>query len=148
MAGARDRRRREDSCTASTLPPAYFIFPEIPLDARRGARQYISMKVETAASQLEALGNVTRLELYRILVRAGDAGLPVGRIQQRLGIAASTLSHHLRKLVEVGLVTQERERTTLICRANYPGMNALIGYLADECCADAGCGAGCADEAA
>ena len=72
-------------------------------------------------------------------MRAGDEGLPVGRIQEKLGIAASTLSHHLKRLVDTGLVTQERQATTLICRANYPGMNALIGYLADECCADGTC---------
>ena len=97
------------------------------------------MKLEKAAAQLEALGNPTRLQLYRTLVRAGDDGLPVGRIQEKLGIAGSTLSHHLRRLVETGLVTQERRATTLICRANYPGMQALIGYLADECCADGTC---------
>lgn len=100
------------------------------------------MNIEEAANQLEALGNATRLRIYRTLVRAGQTGLPVGRLQEKIDIAASTLSHHLRKLVEVGLVTQERQVTTLICRANYPTMTALIGYLADECCADenAACG--------
>ncbi len=96
------------------------------------------MKLELAASQLESLGNPTRLRLYRLLVRAGHNGLPVGALQQRLEIPASTLSHHCRKLVETDLVTQERQGTTLICRANYPTMNALIGYLSDECCADEG----------
>ena len=95
------------------------------------------MNVEEAAKQLEALGNPTRLEVYRALVRAGEAGLPVGRLQERLDIAASTLSHHLHRLILTGLVTQERQATTLICRASYPVMNALIGFLADECCADA-----------
>jgi ArsR family transcriptional regulator, arsenate/arsenite/antimonite-responsive transcriptional repressor len=95
------------------------------------------MKLEEAAIQLEALGNVTRLGIYRTLVRAGEDGLPVGRLQEKLGIPASTLSHHLHRLVEVGLVTQERQVTTLICRANYSEMNALLGYLADECCVDA-----------
>ena len=97
------------------------------------------MKLEEATAQLEALGNPTRLQLYRTLVRAGDEGLPVGRIQEKLDIAASTLSHHLKRLVDTGLVTQERQATTLICRAHYPGMQALIGYLADECCADGTC---------
>lgn len=97
------------------------------------------MKLETAAAQLEALGNPTRLQVYRKLVRAGDAGLPVGSLQKRIGIAASTLSHHLHRLISVGLVSQERQATTLICRARYPAMDALLGYLADECCLDAGC---------
>ncbi|WP_425106402.1 ArsR/SmtB family transcription factor [Ancylobacter sp.] len=99
------------------------------------------MNLEKAARQLESLGNPTRLQIYRTLVRAGHAGLPVGGLQERIGIAASTLSHHLKRLVETGLVTQERQATTLICRAHYPAMDALIGYLADECCADAACAA-------
>ncbi|WP_201864325.1 ArsR/SmtB family transcription factor [Microvirga soli] len=97
------------------------------------------MNVEQAAKQLEALGNTTRLQVYRTLVRAGEAGLPVGQIQERLGIPPSTLSHHLQRLLLTGLVTQERQATTLICRASYPAMNGLIGFLADECCADAEC---------
>jgi ArsR family transcriptional regulator len=97
------------------------------------------MKIEQAAKQLEALGNPTRLKVYRALVRAGDAGLPVGRLQEKLGLAASTLSHHLHRLIVTGLVTQERQVTTLICRAHYPAMNSLVGFLVDECCVDAGC---------
>ena len=97
------------------------------------------MKLENAASQLEALGNPTRLKIYRILVRAGTDGLPVGSVQERLGIPASTLSHHCRRLVDTGLVSQERQATTLICRAEYPAMQSLIGYLVDECCADGNC---------
>ena len=97
------------------------------------------MKLEKAASQLEALGNPTRLQLYRTLVRAGEEGLPVGRIQEKLDIPASTLSHHLKRLLETGLVSQERQATTLLCRAHYPAMQSLIGYLADECCADGSC---------
>ena len=97
------------------------------------------MMIEKAASQLEALGNTTRLRIYRALVRAGDEGMPVGRLQDKLDIAASTLSHHLKRLVDTGLVIQERQATTLICTANYRDMQALIGYLVDECCADAKC---------
>ncbi len=94
------------------------------------------MKVEKAAEQLEALGNPTRLRVYRALVRAGDDGLPVGRLQDKLGVAASTLSHHLHRLILTGLVSQERQVTTLICRANYAAMDSLVGFLVDECCVD------------
>jgi DNA-binding transcriptional ArsR family regulator len=97
------------------------------------------MKLEQSAKQLEALGNPTRLKLYRTLVRAGHAGLPVGRLQDKLKIAASTLSHHLHRLILTGLVTQERQATTLICRANYPVMRDLLDFMTEECCADAGC---------
>ncbi|MCW5687842.1 MAG: helix-turn-helix transcriptional regulator [Pseudolabrys sp.] len=97
------------------------------------------MKIDDAAARLEALGNPTRLQIYRALVRAGDPGLAVGKLQAKLDLAASTLSHHLKTLMAVDLITQERQATTLICRANYKAMNGLIGFLADECCADAAC---------
>jgi len=97
------------------------------------------MKLEQASAQLEALGNPVRLQIYRLLVRAGIEGLPVGAIQDKLGMPASTLSHHVRKLADTHLITQERQATTLICRASFPAMTALIGYLSDECCADGGC---------
>ena len=106
------------------------------------------MKVEQAAKQLEALGSPTRLEVYRTLVRAGHAGLPVGRVQEKLGIPASTLSHHLHRLILTGLVTQERQATTLICRANYPAMDALLGFMTKECCADSGCSVPSGEQAA
>lgn len=107
------------------------------------------MNIETASRQLEALGNATRLEIYRTLVRAGRSGLAVGQVQDRLGLPASTLSHHLKRLIGTGLVRQEREGTSLICHAEYPVMEALIGFLADECCADEqkGCRADVVDAA-
>lgn len=96
------------------------------------------MDTEQTASRLAALGNPTRLRLYRVLVRAGGAGLAMGQIQQKLGIPGSTLSHHCRALVQVGLIQQDRAGTSLICRANYAAMRGLIDNLAAECCADAG----------
>ena len=85
------------------------------------------MKLDDAAAHLEALGNPTRLKIYRTLIRAGAAGMPVGRLQDRLKIAPSTLSHHIKALVVVGLVTQVREATTLICHANYEVMRGWLG---------------------
>ena len=102
---------------------------------------WAGMRVEQAAKQLEALGNPTRLQIYRALVRAGEAGVPVGKLQAGLNVPASTLSHHLHRLVLTGLVSQERQSTTLICRAQYPRMRELIGFLTAECCADSGCAA-------
>jgi DNA-binding transcriptional ArsR family regulator len=66
------------------------------------------MKLDDAAAHLEALGNPTRLKIYRALVRAGDAGMPVGRLQDKLKIAPSTLSHHIKTLMVVGLINQVR----------------------------------------
>src|SRR5689334_13535164 len=97
------------------------------------------MKIDDAAARLEALGNPTRLRIYRLLVRAGAAGSSVGKLQARLDLAASTLSHHLKTLTNVGLIEQERQGTTLICRANYELMRGLVDFLVAECCADATC---------
>lgn len=95
--------------------------------------------VETAelqemADALEALGNSTRLAIFTQLVPAGGQGLPVGEIQQRLQVPGSTLSHHIAKLVQVGLVRQEREGRSLICKADYETMTALIDFLTANCC--------------
>jgi ArsR family transcriptional regulator, arsenate/arsenite/antimonite-responsive transcriptional repressor len=89
------------------------------------------------ALRLEALGDVTRLAIYRTLVRAGREGLPVGRIRERTGVPLSTLSHHLHRLIAAGLVSQERHGTILICRTNYPAMRQIVDELTSECCADA-----------
>ena len=97
------------------------------------------MKLDDVAARLEALGNPTRLKIYRALVRAGDNGLSVGRLQTRLDAAASTLSHHLKTLLVVGLISQERQGTTLICRANYDLMRGLVEFLVDECCVETIC---------
>jgi ArsR family transcriptional regulator, arsenate/arsenite/antimonite-responsive transcriptional repressor len=99
------------------------------------------MIIDDAAARLEALGNPTRLRLYRALVRAGDAGSSVGALQAGLDLAGSTLSHHLKVLMAVGLVVQERHATTLICRANYRLMRDLVDYLGDECCSESSCSA-------
>ena len=88
----------------------------------------------SAALCLEALGNPTRLALYRLLVQAGHAGVVVGTLQERLGIPGSTLTHHLTRLVHTGLASQERTGRHLVCRAVYPRMNALLDYLGDNCC--------------
>jgi DNA-binding transcriptional ArsR family regulator len=95
------------------------------------------MKLDDAAAHLEALGNPTRLKIYRALVRAGEVGMAVGKLQDRLKIAPSTLSHHIKTLVTVGLIAQVREATTLVCHANYSTMRDLVNFLVAECCADA-----------
>ncbi|NVN87510.1 MAG: helix-turn-helix transcriptional regulator [Rhodopseudomonas sp.] len=95
------------------------------------------MKIDDVAKKLEALGNPTRLKIYRALVRAGEAGTPVGRLQDKLKIAPSTLSHHLKTLVAAGLIRQQRAATTLHCHANYDVMRGLVDFMVAECCADA-----------
>ncbi|MGI1660792.1 ArsR/SmtB family transcription factor [Palleronia sp. KMU-117] len=96
------------------------------------------MDLDALALRLAALGNPTRLAAFRALVRAGPAGLATGALQARLGLPASTLTHHLAHLLKVGLVTQERHGTTLICRADFEGIDAVVTSLRSECCADMG----------
>ncbi len=93
-------------------------------------------RLGAAATALAALGSEMRLAILRRLVRAGEAGLPVGVLQGALGIPASTLSHHLKALVGAGLVVQKRRGRMLICRANYRAIEALAAFLLAECCAD------------
>jgi len=93
------------------------------------------MQTAHAARCLEKLGNTTRLEIFRLLVRAGKGGLPVGDIQDHLGIPASTLSHHLAHLVNVGLVHQAREGRVLRCTPDFALMDKVVGFLTEQCCA-------------
>ena len=89
----------------------------------------------SAARCLSELGNLTRLDIYRLLVRAGLEGLNVGEIQARLDIPASTLAFHLRGLVTAGLVTQRKSGRETVCRANHGRLNLVIDFLREKCCA-------------
>ena len=92
------------------------------------------MKTEDVAVCMEALGNLTRLSIFRLLVRAGKQGLIVGQIQRALDIPASTLSHHVACLVRAGLVAQERRSRELVCQTRYDTMYAVLDFLSAECC--------------
>ena len=94
------------------------------------------MKLETAALILSKIGNPTRLEIVRLLVRAGDQGMPVGAIQKNLQIPGSTLTHHIAHLKSAGLIRQEREQATLFCKMEYERLTDLVAYLTEECCMD------------
>ena len=98
------------------------------------------MKAAAAISALGALAQEHRLALFRLLVQAGDKGMPAGAIADALGVPNSSLSFHLAQLRNAGLILQERQHRSLIYRANYAAMNALVGYLMENCCAGADCG--------
>lgn len=91
---------------------------------------------EDAAIAFAALGSEVRLNILRLLVRAGPEGLHVGALQDRLGIAASTLSHHVRALTSAGVMTQNREGRVLNCLADYDRIASLARFLVSECCVD------------
>ncbi len=96
------------------------------------------MKLETAALILSKIGNPTRLKIVRMLVRAGDQGMPVGAIQKKLNIPGSTLTHHISHLKNAGVIRQERHQATLYCIMEYERLNKLVDYLTEECCIDEG----------
>lgn len=95
----------------------------------------MSMSTHDTARALAALGHEARLEIFRLLVRAGKDGVAVGEVARHAGLPLSTLNHHLAALVGAGLVAQERQGRTVINRAVYPRMDAMIDYLTRECCA-------------
>jgi len=93
------------------------------------------MDLETVARRLAELGNTTRLQIVRLLVRAGDEGLAIGELQSRLGVPASTLAFHLRGLVSAGLVAQERQGRLVRCRPEYAVIDATLAFVKEHCCA-------------
>ena len=88
---------------------------------------------------LVALGHPARLQIFRALVITGKEGMTPGVMQEGLGISPTTLSFHLKELTSAGLVTQERAGRNLIYRAAYDQMNAVLGYLTENCCQGADC---------
>lgn len=95
------------------------------------------MTLDQAATALDALGNPVRLEVYRVLVRAGRPGLNIGEVQNRVGgVPRSTLAHHLSKLVGAGLVTQHKDGSSVMSRANYAVMTGLVTFLTEACCTE------------
>jgi ArsR family transcriptional regulator, arsenate/arsenite/antimonite-responsive transcriptional repressor len=93
---------------------------------------------------LAALAQPVRLKVFRALVVTGQTGLTPGAMAEGLGIPQNSLSFHLKELTIAGLVTQERASRNIIYRAAFERMNALLGYLTENCCQ----GAACAVEAA
>ncbi len=94
------------------------------------------MEVVLAAEGFAAMGSESRLEVLRVLVKAGEGGLSVGDIQQKTGIPASTLAHHLKFLASAHLIEQNKEGRTIFNRANYTHLQQLAAYILEECCAD------------
>jgi DNA-binding transcriptional ArsR family regulator len=96
-----------------------------------------AMPIEQAASIFAALGSEQRLSVLRALVRAGPDGLSIGDLGTRTGVTGSTLTFHLKQLVQAGLVTQEKRGRSIICvGAAFDQVQQVSEYLLRECCAD------------
>ncbi|OEJ69399.1 ArsR/SmtB family transcription factor [Magnetovibrio blakemorei] len=95
-------------------------------------------KSETIAA-LAALAHDTRLDVFRLLIKAGPDGLAVGRIGDALNVPPATLNHHLAQLKQAGLVLCVRDGRKLIHRADYARMEGMMSYLMENCCTGSAC---------
>jgi len=92
------------------------------------------MRNREALTALAALAQENRLDVFRLLVEAGRAGMPAGTVADALKLAPNALTFHLDRLREAGLITVRREGRSMIYSARYETMNALIAYLTENCC--------------
>ena len=94
-----------------------------------------------AVAALAALAQDNRLDVFRLLVQAGSAGMAAGDIADKLDMSASNLTFHFDRLRHAGLVSVRRDGRSMIYAARYEQMNALLAFLAENCCkgADASC---------
>jgi DNA-binding transcriptional ArsR family regulator len=92
------------------------------------------MKKPDALAALAALAQDNRLDIFRLLVEVGRDGMPAGAVADALALAPNTLTFHFDRLRDAGLVTVRREGRSMIYAARYETMNALIGYLTENCC--------------
>ncbi len=90
--------------------------------------------IDRAAKGFDALGSRARLQIVLTLVERGNAGLSIGDIQSRVGIAPSTLAHHLRFLTAAGLVVQEKTGRTIINKAAFDHLEDLAAFILKRCC--------------
>ena len=97
------------------------------------------MEMNAAVTALAALAQDTRLAIYRLLVESGPGGIPAGRIASGLGVAAPTLSFHLKELAHAGLVRGESRGRFVVYRADFDAMNQLLAYLTANCCRGGEC---------
>lgn len=102
------------------------------------------MEANHAVAALGALAHEYRLSIYRLLVEQGPDGLSAGAIGEAVGLAPSSLTFHLQNLHRAGLIMQRRESRNLVYSVDFEAMNALVGYLTENCCA--GSGGSCATE--
>lgn len=94
----------------------------------------MASKLDRHAEELGALGHPVRLEILRFVVQAGDRGIAAGDIQSHVDLPASTLSHHLKRLVDAGLLNSRSEGTFNYYAADYRALRAMTDYVWEDCC--------------
>lgn len=102
------------------------------------------METKLAVIALSAIAQESRLAVFRALVQAGADGLAAGKISELTAIAPSSLSFHLKELSHAGMVNSRQDGRFVIYTANFATMNALLGFLTENCCGGASCLSVCA----
>ncbi|TDF63846.1 helix-turn-helix transcriptional regulator [Cupriavidus sp. L7L] len=97
------------------------------------------METDHALEALAALAHSIRLSVFRLLVQAGPAGLPAGRIAELMAMPASSLSFHLKELHRAKLLSSRQDGRSIIYMAHFETMNRLLGYLTENCCSGNPC---------
>jgi ArsR family transcriptional regulator len=145
-------RRSKFSCGAEKSAHAFYSAPK-SWDKQKNLRHFydstiievsnlqgvVNVDTKNALAALNAVAQESRLAVFRLLVQAGPQGLAASKIADRLGIAPSSLSFHLKELSHAGMVWQQQEGRFVIYAANFDTMNALIGFLTENCCAGSVC---------
>ena len=125
---SKTQRIRHRHCSASKNLTRHYYFHNIG-----------NMEIKNTIHALSALAQESRLAIFRLLVVAGPAGMPVGKIAEELNLANATLSFHLKELTNAALTTATPNGRSISYAANFTTMQALIAYLTENCCAGAGC---------
>jgi len=94
----------------------------------------VASRLDRHAEQLSALGHPVRLAILRFVAQGGEAGTPAGEIQNHVDLPASTLSHHLKRLADAGLLVSRPQGTFHYYAADYQKLRALTDYLWEDCC--------------
>jgi len=97
------------------------------------------VETKQAIQSLAALAQESRLSIFRLLIQAGPAGMAAGAIGEALDLPPATLSFHLAGLARAGLAHSRQEGRFVIYSADYAAMNALVGFLTENCCQGATC---------
>src|SRR5271154_10789 len=97
------------------------------------------MEKADAVAALAALAQDNRLDVFRLLVQAGPEGMPAGKVAEALELAPNTLTFHFDRLRQAGLVTVRRDGRSMIYAARFETMNALLGFLTENCCGGVAC---------
>lgn len=145
LSGGSGTRQSEAICSAISICPVRAGFQHSHVNARAHRLTLLckfdiigNMKSSDAVKALGALAQESRLDVFRLLVRKGAAGMAAGELSEHFGLPPATMSFHLKELTSAGLLTSRRESRSIIYSANYAHMQTLIGFLLENCCVDNG----------